>query len=512
MSAAAIKLSEHRPPPTVPAEEFMPLAARLHQSLELNDVATAIAEAGRLWTRWDRISVYERNGRSWRLRAVTGQTVLAAKSPTNLRLTQLIQRTQRTPRVWSFDQRQSPPLTDAVSTALAEYLAVAAPCRMQLEPVLAESWSRRSSRNSHDHARAGKPIAVLVFEDFEHRGDDPARDERTLRLVEQATLALNQAWQVRHIPLRGWWLALGIAWRWWTTSRLLLACGTLLLLAAALYGLTAIPADLQIHATGQLVTAERRRVFAPVEGEVVELLVATGDTVTAGQPLLRLSDLVLQQDIALNRSRIAEVQQSLEGTKAELHELTRQGSDALEHARLQTQLTQQQIKLQGLYQQSQLLKTESERQLVTAPISGTVTTPHLRDQLTQRPLQRGDLLLEIASDRDGWQLELMIPEAEFGKFQRTTNHIDPTSATAEFRLTSQPQEVHHALVTTVAPRTIEVPDVGPCIPVTAQVADFETTEARWGADVEARLIGPQTTLAEALFGDFIDALYRWSWW
>lgn len=511
MSTATLKLSEHRPPHPVPAEEFVKFAARLHRSLETRDVAAAVAEGGRLWTRWDRITVLSRHGWSWRIVATSGQSVLASKSPTSLRLNHLVRQWLKAPRSWVHDQRQPSPLSAAMTTAVTEYLAVAAPCHMQIEPVFATAPEAPSVNQPKDRRR-GQPIAVVVFEDFQHRGEDPAREDRTQSLIDQATLALTHAWNVRHIPLRGWLIALGECWQWWTTSRLVLAGGLLMLLWAAASWCMSVPADLQIHATGQLIAKQHRRVFAPVEGEVVELLVSTGDRVTAGQPLLRLWDMTLHQDLAQNRSRISEVQQSLEGTKAELHELLRGTGDAAEQARLQTRMTQQQIEIQGLHQQGKLLEDATRRLIVTAPMAGLVTTTNLQDRLAQRPVGRGDLLLELADETQGWQLDLLVPEAEFGKFQRTAQPVEPQTTSVEFRLIAQPQQVYQALVTDVAPRTVDVPDIGPCIPVSATVTEIDPAAGTWGADVEARLVGPRAPLAETLFGDLIDALYRWSWW
>lgn len=511
MSAATLKLAEHRPPVEVPAEEFIHLAAQLHRSLEVNDVAQAVADGGRLWTRWDRVTVMLRSGRSWRTVAVSGQTILGPKSPTSLRLTEFVRSCQKSPRSWSYDQRQPPPLSDRLSTAFTEYLAVAAPCRMQLEPIFRESLPQQDEYQASVR-NDGRPIAVLVFEDFQHRGDDSARDERTEQLVRQAALAFAHAWQVRHIPLRRWFVAWNEFWQSWTASRLMFVAGALVSLWLIAHGLLTVPANLQIQATGQLVTRQHRRVFAPVEGEVVDILVTTGDRVEAGQPLLRLWDMKLHQDLAFNRSQTSEIQQSLEGLKAELHELMRNSSDTAEQARLQTQLKQQQIELQGLRQQAEILEAAVQRLVVTAPIAGTVTTTNLRDRLLQRPLGRGDLLLELADDAAGWQLDLLVPEAEFGKFQRTTDPVTPAESRVEFRLTAAPQDRYQAVVREVAPRTVDVPDVGPCIPVVAEVTQFDAAKGAWGADIEARLQGPSSSLAERLFGGFVDAIYRWSWW
>jgi|GEM_PF-2369958 len=511
MSTATLKLSDHRPLEPVPAEEFIRFASHLHRSLDLRDVAIALAEGGRLWTRWDRVTVVLRQGRTWRIAAISGQSVLAPKSPTSLRLLQLVRQVLRAPRAWIYDQRHPQPLSETMTVAVADYLAIAAPCHVHMEPVYAGVPHTLSDDQPHSE-RSGRPIAMLVLEDFQHRGDDPARVARTQSLVDQATLALTHAWHVRHIPFRSSWIAAGEYWQWWTTSRLVLACGLLCLLWAAGSWFMTVPADLQIHATGQLMARQHRRVFAPREGEVVELLVSSGERVTAGQPLLRLWDMTLHQDLAQNRSRMTEVQQSLEGTKAELHELIRGAGDSVEQARLQTRLTQQQIELQGLHQQTQLLEEATKRLVVTAPMTGTVTTANLRDRLAQRPIGRGDLLLEIADDAEGWDLELLVPEVEFGKLQRTANPVDPLETRLDFRLVSNPQEVHQAVVYDVAPRTVDIPDLGPCILVKATVTQLDATTGTWGADVEARLQGPRSTLAERLFGDFIDALYRWSWW
>jgi len=415
----------------------------------------------------------------------------------------------RSGRSWSFDRHEPADLPQSTETLLVDYLAAAAPHRMQVEPLFP---SIPHEDDEPANRRQETPFAALVFEDFANTPVDAERSARTTALIQQGTLALLHGRRWGRIWLRPLLAALGELWAAMSVQRWLLILMGVAAVVAAVMGLVTVPAELKIDATGRLMPVAQSRLFAPVDGEVTELFVTSGERVEPGQPLLKLWDATLSEELVVTRNRLAEAQQGLQGAKAELHEISRGSGERSELARLQTRVTQLQIEIEGQRRQLALLDAEVERLTVRAPATGVVTTADLRDRLLSRPLRRGDLLLELADDAGDWQLELLVPEREFGKFLRTDHPVDPLTATMEFRRLAQPLQVHTATVMQIGSKTVVIPEVGPCIPVTARVADASAVSQQIGADIEARLRGPESTLGEALFGDFVDAIYRWSWW
>lgn len=508
-SPASLRLADHRRTESASAPDFAPVARRIHRSLEERDVARAVADDGRRWSGWDRVSVLLRTGQRWRVLAISGQEIIAPRAPTTVRLSALVRQVLRSGRAWSFDRSEPADLPQATETLLADYLAAASPHRLQIEPLFPAIPSEESEP---ENVRRQAPFAALVFEDFANTPVDSDRAARTTALVQQGTLGLLHSRRWGRIWLRPLLAACGEFWAAMSVQRWILAVLGIGAAAGLFFALATIPADLKIDATGRLMPVAQARVYAPADGEVTELLVAGGDRVEAGQPLLTLWDATLSEEVVVTRSRLAEAEQGLQGAKAELHEISRASGERSELARLQTRVTQLQIEIEGLRRQLVLLDAEAERLTVRAPAAGVITTPDLRDRLLSRPLRRGDLLLELADDAGAWQLELLVPEREFGKFLRTSHSVDPQSAAIEFRRLAQPARVHAAAVVEIGARTVVIPDVGPCIPVTARVDAAADFARQIGADIEARLRGPQSTLGEALFGEFVDALYRWSWW
>lgn len=185
--------------------------------------------------------------------------------------------------------------------------------------------------------------------------------------------------------------------------------------AALLFGsacLWLIPARFEIEASGQLFPSERRRVFAPDDGMVEEVLVSSDQRVSKDSPLLRIRN--PERELELNR-----VLGDLETTASRLQAVrtTRSGptnrlaTDVSESGSEEQQLEQ---KLRTLREEQLLLEQQIENLTLKSPVDGLVYQRRLQEQLTARPVQRGQMLLEIGNDSSGWIVELTIPDNVVG--------------------------------------------------------------------------------------------------
>jgi hypothetical protein len=498
--------------PTVSAGEVSALVERLSASLDLGPTAAAVSDEGRVWTGWDRVSVWWRRGRRWELLTISGQTVLAPRAPTTVRLRALLDRVATTDQAWIYDRAAPPTLKEQQAELVADYLAVAAPWRIEIHPLTMLGPHGDDTIAGGIPRRAAPVFAGLIFEDFSARPVDQDRQARTGWLVTHGRLALWRARTFSRIWLRDLWLACGDGWSRLTTSRVLGLALLLSVLLAAGCWLTTTTAIQSIPATGTVRPQARQRIYAPADAEVRTLFVTGEEQVTAGQALLTLWDANLESELVAARGKLAEGEQTLQGTKAELHEVSRTGGERAELARLQTRLTQLQIDVEGQRRRIELLEAEGARLTIVAPDAGRVLTTNPRERLDQRPVRRGDLLLELADETSPWQLELMVTEREFGKFRRGTTPVDPADCVIEYRETAEPQVVHQARVVSIASRTEVDPELGPCLRILASVDNPAPFAGRVGASIEARFQGPRVSLFELVLGDAVDLWHRWAWW
>ncbi len=492
------------PAPVEPPGDFSTIAHAIHASLDPTAVALAIVQSGRCWIGCDRLTVLLRRGRQWRTIAISGQPHISRHAPTVTRLEELAACVAPQGRPWSFD-RAAPENRADHQSVFAAYLAVAPVSQIRIDPLF-EDDQTDGVRGRH------RPFAALVCESFSEIGAASIPEARVAQLVPTACSALVHALKFQHIFLRSIRLAMGRGWAALSRWKLALWILGAMCLVGAVYALNQISADIHVHATGRLAPVRRASLYAPADGQIVKLLVPSHGRVEAGQPLLQLWDQHLSEQMILTRNRVIEVEQGLAGVKAELHEVGRAGTERTELVRLQTRATQSEIELQGLRRQLLLLEEKEAQLLVIAPIAGIVTTNNLADRLAQRPVRRGDLLLELADDSGPWQLELNVPERQYGKLVNPARPQADTAIPIEYRLTAHPEVSFHGLVRNVSARAVVIPEQGACIAVQAEIDAKELPETWMGADVMARLQGPQANLAEVLFGDVVDFCYRSLWY
>lgn len=176
-----------------------------------------------------------------------------------------------------------------------------------------------------------------------------------------------------------------------------------------------IPADFRIEVTGQIFPLERRRVFAPDDGVIEELLVGEAETLDSDQVMIRLRsaerELELNRllgDLEVARARV----QAIRATRS-----TAPGAASTTPGRqldLSSEEQQWQQRLQSLQEEQTLLEQQIAALTIRAPIAGVVYQRHLQERLAGRPVQRGQLLLEVVQPSGPWRLELQIPETDIG--------------------------------------------------------------------------------------------------
>lgn len=254
----------------------------------------------------------------------------------------------------------------------------------------------------------------------------------------------------------------------------------------------------------------QRDVFAPWDGQVVELYVAGGDRVSERQPLLLLRNEELQTEYVKSRSELDEKRKLVASYHAQLDDAER-NADRNEATRLQGKVAETRIEIAGLTERVAILKDRIDRLLVLSPIHGVITTFQASQLLLQRPVQRGEVLLEVMDNHGQWQLELEVPEHRLGHILAAQSAATP-DLPITFRLLTHPEVSYTAQLSNVGTRSVTSEDQGSIVELTAALDSASIAKPSIGAQVRARIGCGRKPLGYCLFGDVIEFVQKYLWW
>jgi biotin carboxyl carrier protein len=401
-------------------------ARQVHASLDPREVAYLVANQGRLLAGCDQLAVAVRLGTRVRVEAVSG----AATADDRGRLVQLLRDLFDKVLAWGeklvYHGARDETLPPAVLAALDAYLAesnskllVVTPLRDERDP------DARSCR------------AALAAESFDPAAALEQLEGRLALLAGHAAPALYNAVEHSRVPLGRVLRPLLRARDWLRRggrTKLGVAAAGVLLVAGAL---AVIPAPLRMDARGQLLPQERRVVFAPLHGKVVELKARHGDRVEKGQELLFLEDLETQLKVEQLDIKISAAEHRL----AVLADQVGKAASDEERDTLARERIGQEYELRRAAAERAILLqgARSPRKCpVAAPLAGTVVTFDAREQLVGKTVKPGDPLLRIAASGGPWEVELLIPEGHVGPVREALRRSPAGRLDVDLLLTSEP--------------------------------------------------------------------------
>lgn len=489
-------------------ESLEPFILALGRSLRTRDVSTVAANDGRALLNCDRVSVLERRGRRVRTLAVSGQAYVHRRSPVIRSLERLARSVlrQRDSLVFSGGEETIPA---DLAKLLSDYLIESNARVLLIVPLIEnEPEIPASEREKQRNRRPAPVIGGIVFEQIRDGDLSELFRERCELLSRHVASALTLARTHEQIFLRPLWAAIG---RWkdgllgWPLVRTAIFLG---LAAALAWILIFVPWRFRIDGVGQLMPARQQNVFAPWDGEIVELAVQTGHTVSEGQPLLRIKNHELTAQVLSLQNQILEKEQLIAALDAQIDESTK-SPDRNEEVKVRGQREQARVELVGLKTQHGVLKQRESELLVRAERAGVVVTFQVQELLLRRPVRRGELLLEIMDDTGPWRLELKIPERHIGHLREAQGQAE--SLPVEFVLGTRPDTTWTGTLDRLATRTSTSEDGEHIVEAYASIGN-DVTDRRIGADVRAKIDCGHRSLGYVLFGDAIDFVRRRVFW
>jgi hypothetical protein len=110
----------------------------------------------------------------------------------------------------------------------------------------------------------------------------------------------------------------------------------------------------------------------------------------------------------------------------------------VERIQKEGEVTQLKESVSSLQEQFDLLMKRKERLIIRSPISGKIVTWNVEERLKDRPVNRGENVLEVADPSSDWELEVTMPEKRMGHIAKAAaNSTEKLPVT--FFLATHPQ-------------------------------------------------------------------------
>ncbi|MBI1311733.1 HlyD family efflux transporter periplasmic adaptor subunit [bacterium] len=475
----------------------------VHFGLDRKRIATAIANDGRQLIGCDRLSVALRHGAKYQLIAVSGLESIDRRSVVVRHAQELIRRVAQTNEpFWYVDTEETGapsgatlppqiarPLGELLDESPARVLAVL-PLLAPEHPVETTSTFGASPSKRQERAR---PIGALLVERFEAAPHSGQLRHRADVVARQSSAALANALQYSDLPLLSVLKLFGrLGWhlKWRQLPRTVLVLGTLI---AAVAALIVVPGDFTIEGRGELQPAVRRGVFASADGIISllsdQLLNRDTPTVSKGDTLIELTSSSLDFERTRVAGELRTAERSLETTRIERN--TVDGNDPNWRSRLE-QLAAQEIEyetlIDSLKAQLAILERQSAELKLQSQIDGQILTWDAVQLLQNRPVRRGERLLEVADVDGEWVLEIRVPDQNIGYVHAAQRELKP-DLSVTFVLATNPEREWRGTVRDIARTTSSHPEDGPTVLVTVAIdrSEIPLDELRPGATVIPRI-------------------------
>lgn len=488
---------------------------QLERSRNVGEVASTAASDGRLLLGVDRVSIARKRGRKTPIEAISGQDKVNPRANLVRRMSELckVVMTGREPLIYTGSVDNLPP---QLEKPLADYVAESNSRLVMIVPLfesreLVKPELEEKELERRVASKEPKVIGCFVAEQINDSRLPPALREKVDITADHVAASLQQAITFERIFLRKTLLAIGKAEEWFHGRKLAKTLAILGLITAVGFAFWFAPWPYKVVAEGQLMPVTQRDVFAPWDGEVTQLAVKGGESVEEGEPLaiLRNDDL---------RSEIVRVRNDLDEREKSVIALTGRIADARRRNALQeeTQLEGERVaavaEVNGLRQQLEILEERQERLTVTAPITGVVATFQLDQLLQNRPVRRGEMLMEIMDDQGTWHLELDVEDKRMGHILRAIERKGDVGLPVEFVLATDPEARYDGTLKKVETRAQTHSELGNIVHVEVALADPEALPMRRiGAEVRAKINTGDRALGYVLFGDVVDFIRKHLW-
>lgn len=489
------------------------LVLNMQKTLDLKTLAAIVSNDGRLLMECDRLSVGYKKGKKTSIIAISGQDKVNQRANLVRAMTKLARAvvSMQEPVLYSGQTGTYPPQAE---TPLADFIHESGSRMIIVVPFF--ETDRKQFEVSEDgeavkkKEKREKPLGCLVLEQVSSRPVSDALKSQVEIFADHAGAAFDNARAMQRIFLRPLWQLIGRTKEWFHGRKLAKLIAATVVIAAVVSSLIFIPYDYRVEGDGRLMPVVQREIFAPWDGKVINVMVDDGEKVSPDQELVQLRN----DDID---TRLSEIENDISGQKTliaksnALRNKARQDRERDEVLKLEGQIEEATIELAGLEKQKELYEKRKQELIVTAPINGTVTTFKVKQQLKDRPVQRGEILLQIMDDEQEWQLELEVDEHRMGHIFRAQEESQTEYLPVEFLLETNPEVTYEGKIKKISNRSVSSTDNESVFEVYIEMDVKSLPKAFIGAEVRAKINCGKKPLGYVLFGDVIEFIQGYFW-
>ena len=485
-------------------DQSLGLMRRFQQTTDLRQTAFEIANEGRRFVGGDRVSVLVQQGKSWKLLATSGVDRVEARADVTKRLQLLAAATAAWGEPLEYADASCDELPPELAELVERHVDESLVRRLVVVPVEFEGEGDGGARRS-------RVASVLVAEQFTGEVGELSR-QRVLELAGLCEPALRQAMQLDRFPVRG---CLRWADRWaevrekWGLTKLAVASVAAL---AVLLALVFVQVDFEVEAPATLRPMVERDVFASTDGKVVEVRIAHGKQVAAGDVLAVLEDSQLALDAERVAGEIATTRKRLEAIAVARTDRQVREDTSGETLPLAAEAEQLEKRLASLRSQQEILERRRAALTIRSPIAGTVLTLDVQNLLRTRPVARGQVLFTVADTTAGWCLLAEMPQDRIGQIVAAQRKGDAALA-SRFRLAGESENIYTGHVESISTAavfdTAGLDQDSPAFEIKIAVDENDLLLARTGMNAQVRILCGRRSLGYIWLHDIWETLYSW---
>lgn len=494
-------------------EQLESFTRTAHEQLDVSETAFTIANEGRRLIGSDRVTVAVQRGSRVKLEAISGQDTFDKRSNVATLLTKVARAVTKTAEdVWYSGDTTD--LAPQVEKAIDAYVDEAHTKNMAILPlVVREDEDKAAEEKAKTGRRAGPPkvLGALIVEQMVDSTVPEGYKQRVDVVRSHSTTALGNALEHEGLFLMPVWKTLGKA-TWMFRGRTLPKTLSIITLVGGLIAASLlVEQDFTVEGDGELKPKQLYNVFAQISGDVTDVRVKQNDVVKKGDILLIQESLDLQKELTAIDGELAEAASERETLLAAT--LDTGGLDPRERTQKSAQFEQIKTRIESLQKQKQILLEKQKQLTVKSPGDGQVITWKVDEQLRSRPVQQGQIVMEIADLSEGWQIDLMMPEKRMGHISREWDKLRAEDPDAKLRVlfypATQPESTIEANIVEIDTTAEARGEQGNTVIMKVEFdqAEFQKviTDPKLGAEVHAKVYCGRSSIAYAWMHDLVDA-------
>jgi multidrug efflux pump subunit AcrA (membrane-fusion protein) len=491
-------------------KDFEQFTLEMQRSLDVKEVASTVVNDARLLLGCDRLSVVIQRGKKVSVEAISGQNAVNPRANLVQSMVALASKSMSMRDSVLFSGRVDH-LAPQIEVPLANFVQESGSRMVMVVPLF--EYDPLVSRDDDDQKNQQKKdeprnvIGCLVIEQVNKSEPEPGLLDRVDLVADHVAASLHNARLQQQIFLLRFWRFLGRSLEWLHGRKLAKTAAILAALTLIGMGLVLIPRDYRVEGKGQLMPVIQQAVFAQVDGDVETIDVKDGERVESGQKLMQLRNEKLTMELAdsVDRLKLAETDKRSLTAKIDLAEDAGRPGEA---TRFRGERKQTQIRIDALTIRTAKLQKRVEKLTIRAPIDGVVVTFRLQQLLKDRPVRRGERLVEVMDDTGAWQVELEVAEKRMGHILRAQEKLNTLNLSVDFVPATSSIRTFEGKLQKISTRS-ESSEEGAVMEVIVSTDKANLPNLRIGAEVAAKINCGERSLGYVLFGDVIEAAQRY---